>query len=48
MKTKVYKLLDVIHRQNKAKIRKCILNEGGLNNVMSYASADEPKKEEVR
>ena len=43
MKQKVYKLLDVIHRQNKAKIRKCILNEGGLNNVMSYDSADEPK-----
>lgn len=46
MKSKMYKLLDVIHRHNKAKIKKCILNEGGLNNVMSYASADEPKQEQ--
>lgn len=45
MKTKLFKLLDVIHRHNKVKIKKCILNEGGLNNVMSYASADEPSAE---
>ena len=37
---KLYKLLDAIHRNNKAKIKKCILNENGLNKVSSYASND--------
>lgn len=43
----MYRNLDIIHKNNKYKIKKQILNEGGLNNVMSYASNDESKPEPI-
>jgi predicted ATPase len=48
MKSQIYRILDIIHKNNKIKIKKCILNEGGLNKVMSYASQEEPSIEVIQ
>ena len=52
MKQKIYRILDTIHKHNKNKIKKVILNQGGLNNVLSYdevpAAETTPEVEEVK
>jgi hypothetical protein len=47
LKNQIYRILDIIHKNNKIKIKKCILGEGGLNNFMSYASREESVPENV-
>ena len=47
MKEQIYRILDNIHKNNKIKLKKCILNEGGLNNVISFKSKEELAPEAV-